>query len=397
MLQLPELVQMMARALEPHHLPHYAQELATAFHAFYTECRVLDPEEPALSAARLKLCAAARITLARSLSLMGVVGAREDVSGGSKRFAMSTVRVLAACAAGVLSILFASCGGGPASASKNLIIYEGASHDTTNIYTVDVSKRRHPATDERHELRRAAGVVAGPSPHHLQLAPRRTERQDVYTMDINGGDVRRLTDTEGGEISPKYSPDRRSIAYAREDDDGWNIWLMRADGSDQHIVAGRYEFAEFPSWTRDGSSIYYSAMKEQEQGEPDDEYGRSHIYSVDVATGEVRTRIATAGPDVCPHFSQDGARLTYAAPGVGGEPDIFAHDMDSDDTSGAADVALTSDEARDDYGNASPDDRQMVFLSNRSGNPELYLMQADGSDVRRLTTTPDIAENVPDW
>ncbi|MHB8684522.1 MAG: arginine--tRNA ligase [Dehalococcoidia bacterium] len=72
MLQLPELVQVMARSMEPHHLPHYAQELATAFHAFYTECRVLDSDALPLSAARLKLCAAARLTLARALRLMGV-------------------------------------------------------------------------------------------------------------------------------------------------------------------------------------------------------------------------------------------------------------------------------------------------------------------------------------
>lgn len=72
MLQLPELVQLMARQLEPHHLPHYAQDLATAFHAFYTECRVLDQDDLPLSKARLKLCNAARTTLARALSLMGV-------------------------------------------------------------------------------------------------------------------------------------------------------------------------------------------------------------------------------------------------------------------------------------------------------------------------------------
>ncbi len=72
MLQLPELVHLMAAQLEPHHLPHYAQELATAYHAFYTECRVLDAENAALSKARLKLCLAAKTTLARALTLMGM-------------------------------------------------------------------------------------------------------------------------------------------------------------------------------------------------------------------------------------------------------------------------------------------------------------------------------------
>ena len=72
MLQLPELVHMMASQHEPHHLPHYAQDLATAFHAFYTDCRVLDDENLPLSQARLRLCAASKVALARALTLMGM-------------------------------------------------------------------------------------------------------------------------------------------------------------------------------------------------------------------------------------------------------------------------------------------------------------------------------------
>ena len=71
MLRLPELVESIAKNLEPHPLPYYAMELATAFHDFYEKCRVLGEDE-ALSKARLKLVSAARITLARALGLMGM-------------------------------------------------------------------------------------------------------------------------------------------------------------------------------------------------------------------------------------------------------------------------------------------------------------------------------------
>jgi arginyl-tRNA synthetase len=71
MLKLPELVHQMATELAPHHLPHYATELATEFHQFYTECRVLSEDVP-LSKARLKLCLAAKTALARALTLMGM-------------------------------------------------------------------------------------------------------------------------------------------------------------------------------------------------------------------------------------------------------------------------------------------------------------------------------------
>jgi arginyl-tRNA synthetase len=85
MLLLPELVETIATNLEPHHLPHYAQELATSFHEFYEKCRVLPrvdtsaplPEgaedvDPERARARLRLVAAAKVVLARTLSLMGM-------------------------------------------------------------------------------------------------------------------------------------------------------------------------------------------------------------------------------------------------------------------------------------------------------------------------------------
>jgi arginyl-tRNA synthetase len=69
--RLPEVVDEVARTLEPHHLPYYAQELATAFHAFYKQCRVLT-DDARLTQARLSLVKATKIVLARTLGLMGV-------------------------------------------------------------------------------------------------------------------------------------------------------------------------------------------------------------------------------------------------------------------------------------------------------------------------------------
>ena len=73
-LQLPELVDQMAKTLEAHHLPHYATELANAFHAFYENCRVVSSKEEdnAITAARLKLVESAQIVFRRSLELMGM-------------------------------------------------------------------------------------------------------------------------------------------------------------------------------------------------------------------------------------------------------------------------------------------------------------------------------------
>jgi arginyl-tRNA synthetase len=74
MLLLPELVELAATTLAPHHLTYYAQDLASTFHSFYKQCRVVssDPADAQLNKARLKLVQAAKLVLARTLGLMGV-------------------------------------------------------------------------------------------------------------------------------------------------------------------------------------------------------------------------------------------------------------------------------------------------------------------------------------
>lgn len=71
MLRLSEIVEMIAQTSEPHHLTYYAQDLATIFHSFYKQCRVVSDDE-SMTKARLKLVAATQVVLARTLHLMGI-------------------------------------------------------------------------------------------------------------------------------------------------------------------------------------------------------------------------------------------------------------------------------------------------------------------------------------
>jgi arginyl-tRNA synthetase len=68
----PEVVEDAAAAQETQAITTYATELATAFHAFYRDARVVDPAAPERSAKRLALVEAARITLANALGLLGI-------------------------------------------------------------------------------------------------------------------------------------------------------------------------------------------------------------------------------------------------------------------------------------------------------------------------------------
>jgi len=300
---------------------------------------------------------------------------------------------LAALVATVAATSACSGGGG----SKQLIVYEAAQGDVVNVYTVD------PKSGKTHQVTHGTSFDGNPAwapgGKRILFSSKRDGQlnTDLYTMAADGGDVRRLTDTrDAAEYSAKYAPDGATIAYVRQEDDGWSLWVMNADATGQRRVAGPFAYAEFPTWTRDGSEVFLSAIPQCQQAGEGYAAGAA-ILSVDIASGEVRTRIRPDGPAVCPHFSRDGKRLTYATDGVDRNLDIFAHDMASDDTTGEHDTQITKNPARDDYANPSPDDKEMVFISDRDGGADLYLMDRDGSNTRRLTNTPDLRENVPDW
>lgn len=72
MIDFPQMIADAAVTRQPHKVCNYIQRLASSFHAFYGECHVLDPENPALSAQRLGLVKAVQITLRNALTLIGV-------------------------------------------------------------------------------------------------------------------------------------------------------------------------------------------------------------------------------------------------------------------------------------------------------------------------------------
>ena len=72
LLLFPEVIERVLEDLAPHHLAHYARELAAVFHNFYGNCRVVQEDEPELSKARLMLLEATQTVLANILALMGI-------------------------------------------------------------------------------------------------------------------------------------------------------------------------------------------------------------------------------------------------------------------------------------------------------------------------------------
>ena len=168
---------------------------------------------------------------------------------------------------------------------------------------------------------------------------------DIYTMDIDGSNVRRLTDAPGYDGGPFFSPDGSMIVYRAwhlTDEDELadyrallaeelirpgrlDIWVMNADGSDQRRVTdiGRASFAPF--FHPDGQRVIFSTN--HHNADPADRNFDLFMVNID---GTGLMQITTDSTfDGFPMFSPDGTKLVFASNRYGtveGETNIFIAD-----------------------------------------------------------------------
>jgi TolB protein len=289
-----------------------------------------------------------------------------------------------------LALLLSSCNGDGDSSPEGPIVYERSDRGWSNIFVID------PENSETTQITQRESYDGNPSwsPDRQRIifaSDRDSTFQvpDLYVMDADGGNIERLTSTTASEWSPRFSPDGNQIAFAREDGDAWTLFVAQADGTGERAVAGPYKLVEFPDWTKDGASLIFAVVDDDSLG--------ADLRAVDLATGDIRVIVQTPGADVCPHVTPDGARLIYASADDSGNLDLFMRDLSAPETDNSIATRLTDSPGRDDYGNPSPDGEHVVFVSDRDDDPELYIIDIDGANVRRLTETYQMRENLPNW
>ena len=187
-----------------------------------------------------------------------------------------------------------------------------------------------------------------------------------------------------------------------------DVWVMDADGTDQTriIEAGADQSLGYASWAPDGSRIAYTTFALPEIGIATSE---ASIWTAQADGGDASSLLPGAEWRWIPRFTPDGASVLFTqeaqggpwmeegplGPGVAGGPagplaiplpnaDIW---QAASDGHGDA-VALTDSTGDDRAPVPSPDGTLVLFDSTRDGNTELYVMEADGSNPRRLTDDP---------
>jgi TolB protein len=279
----------------------------------------------------------------------------------------------------------------------------------------------------------------------IAFSSRRDGNYEIYVMNADATDQRRLTETrndqEGGAA---WSPDCTQIAFSSSRESGGRVRVMNADGSNkQWLTAGP---GTLPSWSPDGTRIAFtregrgsdiyvmdaSGSNQQRLTHTDVEgtdtsvfdaewspdgtqiacvvefnpdgqfFGETTLHVLDISdilqgVGSPRLQPLPRADSLFndwPAWSPEGSQIAFSAvsAGDGGHRDIYVINADGTNLQ-----QLTQTKDVDELGPAwSPDGTRIVFQANPNGNWDIYVMNTDGTDQRPLTTDTE-SDVDPDW
>ena len=208
---------------------------------------------------------------------------------------------------------------------------------------------------------------------------------EIYVMDVDGKNPRNLTNHAGSDDSPAWSPDGRRIAFYSSRPEGSGLYVMDADGSNPRYLAPVGCCPPDPAWSPDGKKIAFTWEVEGLDGVGLEEVGdgkQFDIAVIDADGGIPRNLTNHPFSDQSPTWSPDGGQIAFQSTrdGIG----IFV--MDSDGSNQRLLAKPPPETGGDSYPAWSPDGKKIVFESSRkNGKADIYVMNADGTNRRRLT------------
>ena len=215
---------------------------------------------------------------------------------------------------------------------------------------------------------------------------------ELYVMDVESGETRQLTENASRDGDPTWSPDGKRIAFVRAD--YWatdnvetSLRVVEEDGSGEETLVQERQgvFLGSPAWSPDGTRIAFTRASFT---------GRTLELTLNVMRSDGSNVTQITDEAAQPAWSPDGKQIAFVnIADRSGE--IYVADANGQNL-----TRLTKSKANDTAPAWSPDGKQIVFSSDRS-NPEedeieLHMVPASGGAPKRLTRN-NVSDLDPDW
>ena len=239
-----------------------------------------------------------------------------------------------------------------------------------------------------------------------------TGQKEIYMCDFDGTNIRQLTNTKSISLTPSVSPDGRFLAWTdfssgRPDlyiknlstgstvsvkkqgvciSPAWrpgtnecattlsyegsqDLYLITADGRVVRRLTRGQSIEVSPTFSPDGSKMAFVSTRE----------GPPQVFIQDIVSGSVRRLTYSGKYNTQPSWSPSGDKILYSSMHKNGEINIFLINADGSDL-----LQLTKNSKNNEYPSWSPDGSMIVFSSTRDGTRKLYVMNVDGTNQRSL-------------
>lgn len=254
--------------------------------------------------------------------------------------------------------------------NEGQIAFETDRDGNWEIYTLDV--RTGLAYNLTHTSAADHSPTWSPDGRQIAFHSNRSSDSDIYVMNADGKNVRRITDS-GRDWRPRWSPDGQRIMFVRGFDE---IYTMNTDGS--HV---KYLINGFgPEWSPDGQQMVFYVN----QG------NRLHadIYVSDANGQHLRNLTRSSAHDWGPSWLPDGRSIAFVS-SRDGNARVYVLDTICAQTSGAVEACTQPLEIANPIRETphwSPDGRQIAYNLIYQWQSQLYFVNADGSNLRRMIT-----------
>ena len=202
----------------------------------------------------------------------------------------------------------------------------------------------------------------------------RTNNAEMFTIDLKNKKETRILKKFGVITDPAWSEASGELAFTRYEGnlkDESQVWAIKLNGEGQRVLTNQQGLQRNPTWSPDGEKIAYASGSG---------FGAHEIWVMD-KDGKNPKKLTqnTNTYDILPAFSPDGERIAFITD-RDGNFDIWVMDKD-----GGSPKNLTKNNALDTKPVFSPDGKEIAFTSTRSGLLQIWIMSRDGSNPRQIT------------
>jgi TolB protein len=205
-------------------------------------------------------------------------------------------------------------------------------------------------------------------------------RKRLAIMDQDGAGVRYLSDGKSIAMTPRFSPTRQEITYMSYESGEPKVYLLQIETGQRELVGNFPGMTFAPRFSPDGQKVIMSLLRED---------GNSNIFSMDLRS-RTTTRLTNSNAiDTSPSYSPDGSKVVFTSD-RGGQPQIYVMGADG------------SGQTRISFGGGSystpvwsPRGDLIAFTKQSGGQFSIGVMKTDGSGERILST--GFQQEGPTW